>query len=122
MGTYIDVTGSAFQIIAEQVPAAFAALQGLCTRRDWMPFVDVAECRSAKTFSDLMAALRWPVTVNLHGDITGIAFVGRKLGADKWIFSALAPFVVAGGFIQIASADGAWCWQFNNGFVRFEAA
>jgi len=79
-------------------------------------WVDMAELARAKNIEDALRAWRWSVFFDENGDITGIQFEGEKLGDDKVLFDAIAPFVGNGSFIEMSGEDSAmWRWVFKNG-------
>lgn len=70
----------------------------------------------------LRRCLRKPFSARTHegefdpitGDLTDIHFIGEKLGDEKILFQALAPFVDKGSFIEMEGEDGdLWRWTFD---------
>lgn len=128
MGTHIELTDSKFRIPADLKPGALAALRVLSKRADlmgggtgrtgfrgeWFSFTDPDEIRAATTLADMMAAFRWPVHEDADGNIDGIEFSGQKLGDDRQVFDALAPFIEDGSFIEI-DGDVFIRWEFRGG-------
>ncbi len=56
-------------------------------------------------------------------DIIGIGFEGEKIGSEESFFSALAPFVEAGSFIEMKGEDvTSWIWIFNGKKVENKQA
>lgn len=80
---------------------------------------------SAKTLQEAMNECRWEFQTNGgdNGDFDVIEFNGEKLGEDELIFSAIAPFVKDGSFIEMEGEDGSlWKWIFNDGKVKEKMA
>jgi hypothetical protein len=69
--------------------------------------------REITTFEDMMKAWRWEVICHEDG-VIGIEFTGEKLGEDKVLFDAIAPYVDVESFIQIWGEDEyMWKWEFD---------
>lgn len=66
-------------------------------------------------FAKIMEEWRWEV--HIHDDESGvddIEFTGEKLGDDKILFDAIAPFVEAGSYIVMRGEEGEfWKWTFD---------
>lgn len=53
------------------------------------------------------------------GNVTGIEFLGEKVGEDYWMFQSIAPYVKDGSFIEMLGEDGEqWRWVFKDGNCR----
>jgi hypothetical protein len=61
-----------------------------------------------------MTEWRWDVCEDENGNVNKIDFTGDKLGDDKILFDAIAPFVDEGSFIKIIGENNfVWTWFFN---------
>ena len=105
---------SKFLIKKENQGAAFRAIQELGqTGEDfwWVKASDFAN------MTDLLSALeewRWEPDMDDDGNVHGVRFTGEKIGADKQLFDAIAPFVEPGSFIEMRGEDNAmWRWVFD---------
>ncbi len=78
-------------------------------------WVDTNSFLKAGTLEDMLREWRWnPTTDPETGDITKLEFTGEKMGDDKLLFTALAPFVEPGGEILFRGEDGdAWKYKFD---------
>lgn len=133
---------SRFQIAADKVPGALAAVKNLLTKtkkmhggsytdggsvlnpkkRTWIPsfaWVDMQGLTDAVTLAEAMAAWRWEVTMGKDGGVSGIVFVGQKFGDDEVLMQAIAPFVTPRSYIQLRGGDDhRWIWTFDGKTFR----
>jgi hypothetical protein len=73
--------------------------------------------KNAETLEEALAHWRWHAVVsenNDSGDIVAIDFQGEKLGDEEVLFTAIAPFVEKGSYIEIhGEEDCFWRWVFD---------
>jgi hypothetical protein len=127
MGYCIEYVEGAFHMRAEDKPAAHAALVAMWADPDaimggggmgrrwfaWLNDTDLSKGTSA-SFEDAMREWRYPVDTDEDGNVTGIGFVGEKIGDEGQMFAAIAPFVEADSYIDMSGEDGArWRWAFD---------
>lgn len=63
---------------------------------------------------EMLRAWRWEAEQDKEGNIDFIHFCGEKYGDDPVLFQTIAPFVAAGGYIQMRGEDGGkWRWCFD---------
>jgi len=117
MGYCITQTGSDFRIPSDKVEDALHAALGHSpagyVEDDWYMREDY--------FDELMAALRWEISVDEEGEITDdpgcvyeIYFAGEGLSNDLELLNLLAPHVEAGSYVQMQGEDGdLWRWVFD---------
>jgi hypothetical protein len=119
MGYCMTQQNSKFLIKKENHGAAYRAIQELGqTGKDfhWVKASDFAN------MTDLLSALqewRWEPSQDDDGNIVDLNFTGEKLGADKELFDAIAPFVEPSSFIEMNGEDHAtWRWVFDGKTCR----
>ena len=79
-------------------------------------WVITEEFLKAKTLDKAIKAWNWYVYIDDVGDMRDIEFLGEKLGDDEILFSAIAPFVDEGSYIEMDGEDGSkWRWIFSEG-------
>lgn len=126
MSTQIIPIGGKFRIPVVRKGEAWLALRALARRTkltNWFAFVDPNETYTATThvsLRDLMAAFRWTVHEDAEGNIDVIEFGGDKLGDDRRVMDAIAPFVEDGSFVEFVEVDGGAStrWDFNGGQLQ----
>lgn len=65
---------------------------------------------------DVMVEFCYVPDYNENGDICGFDFDGEKLQDDDIFWSALAPYMEDGDFIEMEGDDfNRWRWSFRNG-------
>lgn len=82
----------------------------------------------AETLEEVLKAWRWDADTNEAGDIVDLQFQSEKLGDDKVLLNAIAPFVKEGSYIKMHGEDNStWRWHFDGktcvekaGTVSFE--
>lgn len=89
---------------------------------DHYAFVTTRKFVEATTFVDAMIAWRWILEEDINGDSHDPSFAGEKLGDEDILFSAIAPFVDDGCYIQVFCHDdeSIWRWVFEHSQVRRE--
>lgn len=67
-------------------------------------------------FDDVMSEFYYSPEYDENGDICGLRFDGEKLQNDDILWSALAPYMEDGDFIEMEGDDfNRWRWSFRNG-------
>jgi hypothetical protein len=65
-------------------------------------------------FKEMMDEWGWEVVFDEEGNVTDLRFEREKIGDEVILFCAIAPFVDAGGYIEMQGEDGAlWRWKFD---------
>lgn len=117
MGYMIWQAGEQFSIAAEHKDDALAAVKAATT--PGYAWVDTEGVQSARTLEEALRAWRWMGTSEDSGDISGIEFKGEKAGDDEILWSAIAPYVTSGSFIEMVGEEGErWRWKFDDGECR----
>ena len=78
-------------------------------------FVD-SRFHTIDTLSEMLEEWGWAVAYEdeFGEDIVGIEFEREKIGDELILFTAIAPYVDAGSFIEMVGEDGAkWRWCFD---------
>lgn len=89
-------------------------------------FVSGERVRAAATLDEALRAWRWVPEYDDAGNITALLFdtgddLYDKLGDDRLLLMALAPFVQPGGeIVMIGSDDEIWRWRFDGQHVHEE--
>jgi len=74
------------------------------------------EYKNAQTLQEAIKTWGWDIETNEEGDIDYLRFDGEKVGDEKFLFDAIAPFVREGSYIQMNGEDGDnWRWVFTKG-------
>ena len=78
----------------------------------WVHETDVA--KTTDVF-EILSCCRWDASTNQRdANIHCLTFNGEKSGSDFILFKAIAPFVEAGGCIEMEGEDGLqWRWLFD---------
>lgn len=119
MGYCIEQQAGRFRMRADQFPLALGALKALAARAPHQRFghfswVDTGTLMRAQTVVEFLKEWRWHPTLDVQGNIVDLSFEGEKLGDDKQLLDALAPFVEVGSFLQMLGEDGeGWRWVFD---------
>ena len=134
MGINIYSMSSRFRVQKERQADALAAVKALKgketqkiftnTLGGHFSFVNMSEFIQADTLADAMCAWRWILEDDGYGDLCDPSFLGQYLGDEDILFSAIAPFVESGSYIQVFCHDDEciWRWVFENNGVRREYA
>ncbi len=137
MGINIYDMASHFRMRKERHADALAAIKALAGREtvtkahfpsmlddDHFAFVTTREFVQAEQLVDAMVAWRWVLEEAGDGSLYNPSFTGEKLGDEEILFSAIAPFVESGSYIQVFCHDDecVWRWVFENDGVRREYA
>lgn len=114
MGYYMSQMDTSFYIAKEDVPKALTAVQSLPKKK----YCWVGDFRNFSTFEEVMEEWRWGIEYDSEGNVVDIEFLGEKLGDDKVVFEAIAPFVKEDSYIQMGGEDNdMWRWSFTKGNV-----
>ena len=139
MGYCMEQMHSVFFIHKKDFPQVLEAIKALAGSLDeeasggsyfagkrqekWFSWVTTDQFLNATTVYDAIKAWRWEVTISHDGDICDIDFRGEKLGDDKVLFNAIAPWVKDYSYIQMSGEDNSiWHWIFNEGKCKEENA
>lgn len=115
MGYNVIQIRSSFKIKANKHDKALLAIKKLTYSRHFLDYVNKNEVMICKTISGALNAWRWSACKDGNGDICDIRFIGGKLGDDKSLFEAIAPYVEDESYIEMCGKDGTrWRWYFKN--------
>ena len=128
MGYRMSMMEESFRLSNSRSAEALAAIKALAggeTIHDCsgphFSWVDSQDFTSAKTLEEALRAWRWDPSLDDEGNIESLWFVGEKLGDDKILFQAIAPFVEPGSYLQmIGDDDSIWRWRFDGFHVHEE--
>ncbi len=96
------------------VLAAIKALAGGGPHQGRYSWVEEDFATRYDDLHDMMEEWRWELEYDDNGDVDAIQFIGEKIGNDKTLFDAIAPFVESGSFIEMVGEDGTkWKWVFD---------
>lgn len=134
MGYCINQEEAEFTIPKENFSRCLEAIKGLMNNTDkmtggawtggqqvarWFAWVNTEEVLSAENLADALDAWRWEAEVGPNGDIIDILFRGEKSGSDDVLFTAIAPFVKCGSYIQMRGEENeVWRWIFSGGKLQ----
>ena len=105
--------GHVFIAQERQAEALSAVINVLRNRADIM-WVDVTQALLTQTLHAMLVGWGWAPTMDKEGNIVDLRFQHEKMGDEKALFSALAPFVKNGSFIEMLGDDGDhWRWVFD---------
>jgi hypothetical protein len=121
MGYCVHLTEAKFRIAADKAlgngsehPDASGGY--LCRHEEvrWFAWMNNANADAWTCFADAMRDWRYPVELDADGNVANISFVGEKLGDEKAMLAAIAPYVDASSYIQMHGEDGEmWRWVFD---------
>lgn len=117
MGYDIETGEVKFSILAENVDSAYKAIIELADSEEEYWWVDKDGLKKAATLEEAVKEWGWELEKpDPFGGYHGIYFEWEKLGHEKTMFTAIAPFVEDGSFIEVLGEDGErWKWCFENG-------
>ena len=120
----MDQQDSKFSIKPPNVSGALTAIKALATSGRSFAWVTTSDYVNAETLTQAMQAWCWALSVDLEtGEVQSINFEGEKLGDEKMLLDAIAPFVEPGSFIEMQGEDGElWCWIFDGKACEEKAA
>lgn len=115
MGYGMQQLDSDFRIKHENFQQALNAIQSMYdeTNRNCIRKYSVED-----SLPDELDEWDWQVEVDKAGDITGVCFVGDRMGSELDLFTAIAPYVENGSYINMIGDDlWIWQWYFDDGIV-----
>lgn len=129
MGYCISLRDSSFRVPSDKKAAALGALRAMWQRAGgraghyaWMNGTSLSR-GDCPTFEHGMAEWGYPVEVDDAGNVVGLSLANEKVGDEEAMFTAIAPFVDAGSYLEIGGEDGeVWRWAFDGSTVRTLAA
>jgi hypothetical protein len=112
MGYSAHVKQQNFQIREENLEAARTAVIALTPQNP--RWVDIRYLKDSLTLFGAVACFGWYLWANGDGNYCRISFEWEKLGDERMLFDALAPYVEAGSYIEMVGEDGDhWRWVFD---------
>ena len=118
MGYGMQQRDGHFRIAVEKLPAALLAVQAITEQkpREW----GGSHFSSGMTVPEMLEAWSWKALCDpATGDLIDLVFFGKQLGAEAFLFQALAPFVDAGSYLEMLGEDGEfWRWAFDGQHMR----
>jgi len=116
MGYCVNLTDCKFDILKDNKAKALQAIKELMgkvneLRSNGFSWVSTDDVLASCSFEEAMECWRYPVKIDDNGDIVDIEFDGEKLGEEGLMFEAIAPYVVAGSYLQYQGDDGS-IWRF----------
>jgi len=120
MGYHMNMESGTLTIKREKFPDALAAIKALAgketvkdSKGKHFSWVDEDFATKYDHLHDMMEEWRWELEYDDDGNVDGVQFTGEKIGDDKILFDAIAPFVES-GVIAMRGEDGAkWKWVFD---------
>lgn len=113
MGYYMSQGETQFKIKKENKEKALEALKVACISNGGFSWVSDDILINSKTLEAALSECRWNPE-NDKEDIISIYFTGEKLGSERNIFDAIAPFVEPNSYIYIlGESDSLWAWEFK---------
>ena len=109
MGISIHMNDSNFYLAAAGKAAAFDACRHLDGH--WVHPGDTKGCTCLR---EVLEVWGYDVKEDADGNFTGIEFNGEKLGDEAKVWSAIAPWVKDGSFIEMGG-DYSFRWVFKKG-------
>jgi len=108
-----DMIESAFKKLKSVLIEEWKKRDGECENRlDW---IEIQNVEKSVSLEELMLECRWKnCSQNEDFKLCNNSFLGQKLGEEKIIFTALAPFIEEGGFVKYVSEG-----YFVDEFYRF---
>lgn len=121
MGYHMEQLSSSFALKRSNEKDALAAIKALAGKETitdgggrHFSWVDHDFATKYDNLHDMMEEWRWELEYDDDCNVDAIQFTGEKIGDDKILFDAIAPFVEAGSFIEMQGEDGArWKWVFD---------
>lgn len=111
MGYYMSQRNSSFFLAKEKKQEALQAVKDAGKKK---PKVFGSNINQDKTLQEVLDWWSWKPQFDKDGNIEALYFEGNKSGDELELFQAIAPFVKAGSFIEMAGEEGAiWRFQFD---------
>ena len=120
MSRFVTQSNQYFVIHAERQAEALEAVKELgktidVSNGEWYDWVD-PDLANARTLDEALRCWRWEPVYNEARAIVGLNFRGHRLGPERVLFEAIAPFTECGSFIELKGDKGVtWHWYFENG-------
>lgn len=117
MSYNISMIYADFTIFAADIEKAFEAVCKLGSGFRWVRVNTPWIPTPWKSFEQAMEAWRFPVEISPStGDVVGITFDGENEGDEDELFSAIAPYVKKGSYIEMVGECGyKWRYIFTDG-------
>lgn len=111
MGYYMNLRDYSLHMKKEDFDAALEAVKAAFPKND--------SIQRVKTLEDAMSYFCYGSEMDDNGDICDLCFDGEKLRDDYEFWSALAPFMADGDYIEMEGEDlTLWRWTFKNGICK----
>lgn len=142
MGYYIQTPHTSFSIRTADLPRFFDLVSNLMSdenveenghggsyanggkTQSWYSWVDTQGTRKAVEDRDIVAVFEhWGYELDFISEVDGVTNYrldirggDAKIGDEETFFSAIAPVIVDGSFLDVRGEDGAeWRWMWENG-------
>ena len=120
MGYLVKQIGGFIAIKKENQDKARKALQEklkkMIEKDEYLPFIRTERVLGAEGLEEALRAIRYNCEKDYNGNIVNLFFRGQKIGCDKKLFAALAPFVETESYLSYEGEDGKqWTLWFSNG-------
>ena len=102
MGYNVHQVDSKFHMDADNIIAAMQAIKSLSLNFSWVP----DNLQNINDFSEMMGSWMWDIERDGEDNVIGIQFEGDSMGDEDALFGAIAAFVKAGSYIDMAGEDG----------------
>jgi hypothetical protein len=114
MGYCINQRYNKFFLVKEHFNDALLAIKSLAEKENKNYFCIDHNFASIDNLSDMLSEWRWEANIDDNGNINDLFFFGEKYGDDLIMFSAIAPWVKPGSYIEMSGEDGSiWRWVFD---------
>jgi len=128
LGYHMDQADEKFFIHKDHFPDVIAALRDLASKPELMGggsatqkrfiWIDMSYVKD-NDIKTIFCKWRWDVSFDDDGNVFGINFNGSKIGAEEALFTAIAPFVGSGSYIEMRGGNhDMWRWTFSDGKLR----
>jgi hypothetical protein len=119
MGYCMTLENCKFEIEKENFSNALSAIIDYASTTPRISWVGIPNLIESRNLIEALDHFRWSPSLDDDGNIDGLEFCGEKLGNDWELFTAIAPFVKKGSFIEMIGEDNAmWRWVFDGKGVR----
>lgn len=111
MGYCMYLRDCSLHIKKENYGAALEAVKAAFSKEE--------DIQQFEQFEDAMDEFYYRPEYSEDGDICGLSFDGEKLRDDFEFWSAVAPYVEDGSYIEMDGEDfNLWRWAFKNGICK----
>lgn len=120
MGYCMEQMENKFCIRKENEEKALQALKELARKNKKLAWINSNTIIKANTLEDAINECGWELERDdEESDYNAIYFISEKLGDENIFFSAIAPYVESGSYIQMVGEDGCiWRYVFENGEMK----